>query len=88
MYSCKQCGCCCRRVGTTIWGRGLALPDGSCKYLDIQTHLCRIYEHRPIFCRVDESYERYFQNQLSREEFYRQNMKICRELQEQEKAGK
>lgn len=80
MYPCKRCGCCCRQIGKTFLGRSLALPNGICRYLDVHTNLCTIYSTRPLFCRVDESYERYFQQWMSRKEFYQENQKACQLL--------
>lgn len=59
-------------------GRALARPDGVCRYLDDQTNLCTIYDRRPIFCRVDEGYEVYFKDKMSREVYYRKNLDMCR----------
>lgn len=80
MYPCKRCGCCCRHAGETVLGRAIARPDGVCRYLDERTNRCTIYDRRPIFCRVDEGYEVYFKDRMSREEYYRKNLEMCRLL--------
>ena len=59
----------------------MAKPDGICKYLDESTNLCTIYNERPIFCRVDDFYEKNLSDKMSREEFYRLNKEICKKFQ-------
>ena len=81
MFECERCGCCCRRVGEVFFAKSMALSDGCCKYFDKKTNLCTIYEERPIFCRVDEYYEKFLSDKITREEFYRQNKEICRQFQ-------
>ena len=81
MFPCEQCGRCCRRVGEVFFAKSMALPDGSCKYLDKSTNLCKIYKERPIYCRVDDYYDKFLSDKMSREEFYEQNKKICRKFQ-------
>jgi len=81
MFTCEKCGCCCRRVGESFLGRQMAKPDGICKYLDESINLCTIYNERPIFCRVDDFYEKNLSDKMSREEFYRLNKEICKKFQ-------
>jgi len=57
--------------------------DGVCKYLI--GNLCSIYNERPLFCRIDECYELYFKDTMSKEEYYRLNMEECKKLKKQEK---
>ena len=88
MFPCERCGCCCRKVGEVFFAKSMALEDGSCKYLDKSSNLCTIYDERPIFCRVDEYYDKCMSDQMSREEFYRQNKEICYKFREEEKLQK
>ena len=81
MFPCDRCGCCCRRVGETFFAQSTALSDGSCKYLDKSTNLCTIYYERPIFCRVDDYYDKYMSNAMTREEFYKENKSLCHKWQ-------
>jgi len=81
MFPCEQCGSCCRRVGDNFLGKSMALPDGSCKNLDKSTNLCKIYKERPIFCRVDDYYDKYMSNFMTREEFYQKNKECCKKWQ-------
>ena len=83
MFPCEQCGCCCRMVGKVSFARYLALDDGTCKHLDKETNLCKIYSERPYFCRVDELYENEVSEYMTREKFYALNKKICKQFQSQ-----
>ena len=82
-FPCERCGQCCRRVGEVFFARHMARPDNVCKFLDEATNLCTIYETRPLFCRVDEMYEKTFSHEMSREEFYRVNKEFCKKFQSQ-----
>lgn len=42
--------------------------------------MCSIYDTRPLFCRVDECYERFFRQEISIEEYYILNEEECRRL--------
>lgn len=81
MFPCERCGQCCRNVGRTIFGKFLADNDGICKYLDLNTNLCTIYNSRPLECNVDKYYDLYYKGKKGREEFYSENKLICRQLQ-------
>jgi len=77
MFKCDKCGECCRNVGRTKelieYDRG----DGICKFLDEKTNLCKIYENRPLICRVDDMYKEYFYKYLTKDEYYELNLKAC-----------
>lgn len=77
MFPCERCGACCRQIGTSVFGKDMALPDGSCQYLDHKTNLCSIYKERPIYCNVDAYYEKFIYSNMSREEFYSLNKIQC-----------
>jgi Fe-S-cluster containining protein len=78
MFECDKCGLCCSYLGESTIYASLDRGDGVCKYLD--GNLCSIYENRPLLCRVDESYEKLFSNEMTRKEFYMLNYKGCLEL--------
>ncbi len=82
-FPCNQCGLCCQKVGNHPLGQQLDRGDGVCRHYDADTHLCRIYEHRPIFCNVDAYYDRYLTERMSREEWYAMNQKVCGMLQQE-----
>ncbi len=78
MFKCDKCGQCCRNLDKSDIYRELHNGDGICIYLD--GNLCSIYENRPLLCRIDESYEVYFKDKMSLNEYYEANYKICRKL--------
>ncbi|MGD6778495.1 hypothetical protein ACQCT3_02465 [Sutcliffiella horikoshii] len=50
----------------------------------LENNMCRIYATRPLICRIDEMYEQFFHEQLSKEEYYDINIKACQQLQREE----
>lgn len=78
VFSCDKCGECCRNLfGSEIYAP-LDRGDGICRYLS--GNLCSIYQDRPLLCRIDECYEKFFKGQLSLEEYYRMNKSSCEKL--------
>ena len=73
-----MCGNCCRNLDKTDVYRELDRGDGVCMYLD--GNRCSIYENRPLLCRIDESYEVYFKDIYSLEEYYELNYSVCEKL--------
>ena len=82
MCYCEHCGCCCRNLDKSDIYAPLNRGDGVCKYL--KGNDCSIYENRPVLCRIDESYDRFFSEMMSREEFYAINKQACKQLQKWE----
>lgn len=80
MFPCDKCGACCRNLHLSPLYAELDRGDGVCKYLS--ENLCSIYESRPLLCRVDESYEKFFKEVMSIEEYYRINQEICKKLKD------
>lgn len=78
MFECDKCGMCCRNLDKSDIYKELHNGDGICKYLD--GNLCSIYDDRPLLCRIDESYEVYFKDKMSLNEYYEANYKVCSEL--------
>lgn len=78
MFKCDGCGCCCRNLDKSELYSDLDRGDGICRYLE--GNMCSIYDTRPLFCRVDECYERFFKQEMSIEEYYRLNEEECRRL--------
>lgn len=79
MFYCEHCGCCCRNLDKSDIYAPLNRGDGVCKYL--KGNDCSIYENRPVLCGIDESYDRFFSEMMSREEFYDINKQACKQLQ-------
>ena len=80
MFECDKCGECCRNLRMSDIYKHLDRGDGVCKFLD--GNLCSIYDERPIICRVDESYNLYFNNFYAYDEYCRLNKNACDALKE------
>ena len=78
MFPCDKCGECCRNLKLSDLYQDLDRGDGVCKYL--VGNLCSIYRSRPLLCRIDESYDSFFKDFMTREEFYYANLEVCSEL--------
>lgn len=78
MFKCDQCGLCCSHLNNNSIYAKLDSGGGVCKYL--KGRLCSIYKDRPLLCRVDESYEKYFSGKMTKKEFYALNYEGCIEL--------
>lgn len=78
MFPCDKCGACCRNLHLSPLYAELDRGDGVCKYLS--GNLCSIYESRPLLCRVDECYEKFFKDVMPLEEYYRLNQEACQLL--------
>ncbi|MGV3073743.1 YkgJ family cysteine cluster protein [Clostridium baratii] len=87
-FKCSKCGLCCKNLDKSNIYRELHNGDGICKYLDLETNLCTIYNNRPDICKIDKAYELYFKNELSKEEYYKLNYYSCIELQNKNKEIK
>ena len=81
MFPCDKCGECCRNLKLSDLYQDLDRGDGVCKYL--VGNLCSIYRSRPLLCRIDESYDSFFKDFMTREEFYRANLRVCSELKKE-----
>ena len=77
MFPCDKCGECCRNLKLSDLYQDLDRGDGVCKYL--VGNLCSIYRSRPLLCRIDESYDSFFKDFMTREEFYYANLQVCSE---------
>lgn len=82
MFECDKCGQCCRNLQLSPEYADLDRGDGVCRYLD--GNLCRIYEVRPLKCRVDECYEVMFKELMTKEQYYRLNYESCNILKKME----
>ena len=82
MFECDQCGACCRHLDRSEIYDYLNRGDGTCIYLD--GNLCSIYDRRPTICRVDDSYNRFFKETMSLENYYKANYESCAILKKEE----
>ena len=87
MFFCDKCGLCCMSIGLSDTYHSFDRGDGICRYFDDRSNLCSIYENRPLLCNVDEMYDRFFKEKLSREEYYNLNHNICKQLKK-ERTGR
>lgn len=85
MFKCDCCGLCCMNLKKCQIYADLDRGDGICKYFNINSKLCTIYGERPEKCNVDKTYERFFKDKMTLEEYYQLNYKACIELK---KGGK
>jgi len=85
MFKCDKCGECCRNLQMSNIYSGLDRGDGVCKYLD--GDLCSIYSKRPVECRIDECYEKFFSSIMSKEEYYIKNKEVCDFLKNKARKG-
>lgn len=82
MFLCSKCGKCCQTVGQSSIYMHLDRGDGTCKFFDDITKLCTIYEQRPLICNIDKTYDQYFKNHMSLQDYYELNYKACQLLKE------
>lgn len=81
MFKCDMCGECCRNLDKSSLYADLDMGNGICRYLN--GNKCSIYDDRPLLCRVDESYEAYFKDVITIDEYYRLNYESCDVLKKQ-----
>lgn len=81
MFECDRCGECCRNLNKSPLYDDLHDGDGVCKYLE--GNICSIYYERPILCRVDESYNIFFKDIMTLDEYYKLNYESCMRLKKQ-----
>lgn len=76
-----NCNCnksvCCKSVGHIP---ELSSTNGVCDQLDTQTNRCKIYDSRPLICRVDDYWEANLQNIITKDEWYKANEDACKKL--------
>ena len=77
-FKCDMCGECCRNLKLSPIYAKLDDGTGKCKYLD--GNICSIYSDRPLICRVDDAYEAYFKDVMSKDEYYQENYRTCEYL--------
>ncbi|WQW52880.1 YkgJ family cysteine cluster protein [Helicobacter pylori] len=80
-FPCTSCGLCCKNIAGIIELIEFDAGNGVCKFLDLETNLCKIYESRPLICRVDEAHKKLYPH-IPHKEFYTKNAEVCNALQE------
>jgi len=54
--------------------------DGVCRYFDHDLG-CKIYESRPVCCKIDEGYRAFAQHLMGPKEYMQRNADICNSMQ-------
>ena len=80
-FPCNACGECCRRVNKSELTAFLDRGDGTCRHFDELSKLCKIYETRPLVCRVEDYYAEHLSQTLSWHDFVQINVSICQQFQ-------
>jgi uncharacterized protein len=101
MFPCTGCGACCRKIGSVLEPiMDMDFPEGSvgnllkifpypfdekgaCSQLD--GNLCKVYEDRPLVCRIDDLGAALGMNM---QDFYSNNITRCNELMDEEGLDK
>ena len=83
MFPCTGCGLCCQNISTVEELKEFDLGTGICKYFDLITNSCMIYDSRPDICKVDTMFNLKYKKYFTKEEFYIENANVCNSLQEQ-----
>ncbi len=83
MFICTKCGLCCRNIGKIPELAGFHTGNVFCMHLS-DDNLCSIYATRPYICRVGKMYESIYKAIMSKTEYEKMNMEVCRVLQSKE----
>ncbi|RAX56461.1 zinc/iron-chelating domain-containing protein [Helicobacter monodelphidis] len=81
-FPCTSCGECCKHITHIEALSDFDMGNGICKFLDMHTNQCLIYETRPEICKIDAMYENYFRATYSKKRFYELNANACNLMQE------
>jgi len=79
-FPCNGCGKCCRLVDRSPETAWLDRGDGICWNFDEDARICRIYERRPLVCRVQDYYVAHLAKGIAWDEFVKVNLEICTRL--------
>lgn len=78
-FPCTACGICCKQIKKISYLSELDRGDGVCRHL--VDNKCSIYDKRPHLCNIDFMFEQHFKQVMSLDEYYMQNLLVCKELQ-------
>ena len=81
-FPCDRCGLCCEHLPNIELYQDLNNGQGVCKYFDISTRLCKIYDKRPQKCNINSEYV-WFEHLMSYEEYIKLNINACKKLKEE-----
>lgn len=82
MFPCTGCGLCCQHISGIPELSDFDDGSGVCRHYDYVHKQCRIYDQRPDICNVEKMFGRTYYQMMSKEAFYRENAKVCNQLQE------
>lgn len=82
-FPCFSCGKCCQRVSSNPQGKYLDRGDGTCRHFDDSTKHCKIYNDRPLICRVEAYYKAYLTHIYSWQEYVEMNLSVCHQLNQE-----
>lgn len=81
-FPCTRCGLCCQNIGSlpelVAFNRG----DGVCMNYDVDNG-CLVYSNRPLVCRIDDGYERYAADKMTKDRYLAMNAEVCNKLQDE-----
>jgi Fe-S-cluster containining protein len=77
IFNCDKCGLCCQNLHTNEIYSDLDRGDGTCIHFDETQKICRIYENRPLKCKIDAMYDAVYKDLMNREDYYDANYAAC-----------
>lgn len=77
MFQCDQCGLCCIGLNKNEELAEFHNGDGICKYLDLDTRRCKIYNDRPMHCRVEDFYKEHLADKMDYDKYIELNYEAC-----------
>lgn len=80
-FMCDRCGLCCQNLDRSPLYASLHDGNGICRYYDRETHLCTIYDHRPVICNIKQSYIE-MKLEIPYEDYLLLNYEACKALKE------
>lgn len=80
-FPCSRCGLCCQNIRNVELLRRYDRGDGVCVHY-CKDAGCLVYKDRPMACRIDEGYEVFAMAKMGIEDYYRENARVCNQLQE------
>lgn len=77
-FNCIKCGNCCQNISFIKELKEYDLGNGICKYLDLTTNCCKIYEFRPDICNIEYSFNNYYNQIYTEDEYLKLNKEGCK----------
>lgn len=79
-FKCEVCGICCKHINFVKELKDYDIGNGTCKFLDLNTNHCKIYNNRPDICNVAKMYDLVYSKMYTEDEYLELNYKGCEEL--------